>query len=880
MDWVVAVILLVLVVIGGSLAGLVALSKARRALREIAALRVLVGSMQATGPAAYAAPEPAAVPLPAVPPEPVSQPEAALAFEVPPDVPQATAEDGPPLAAPAPVAAPAGMDLELLLTQRWGVWVGAVALLLSAVFLVRYVVAHSTVGPGARCVMTGLLGVALVGAAEWMRRRPTPALALVDYAPSALAAGGVGALFAAAYAAGPLYALVSPVAGFVLLGAAGVAGLALSLRFGPLVGALGLAAAFGTPALVATDDPSLPGLFAYLLVVTAASWAVVRLTAWTWLGWAAAAGGAAWVLLVTLGVSAPSGVWAAGLFVPAATALSLALLPGAALEHPVGRRFAWAPMLMLGLAGVALAAAAGARGGDPVVRAGLLLLAPIAMAKGWREPRLAWLPLVSAGLAVLTLLVWALPAWQAAGEAVSIEGVVQAVLPGTWAPGVIRPLLICAALVALLHAVVGLAGERMTPRPLPWAALAAGVPVVVLGVAYAQVGAFQSQPAWAVLALACAAGLAFLARLARRGAVVPVQRAGVYATGVVAALALGAAILLDDAWLTLALALLLPGLAWIEASADLPPLRRVALVVAGVLLVRLILNPWVAAYAVGTTPMFNGLLVAYGLPALCCGVAAWRFRRRADDRLVAVLEAVTCAFGVLLLVLEEHHAAHGGQWVDWDVGPGEQAWQVSGLGAVAVLLQAVAAGRGRPVLDATWRLIGGVALAGGVFLLVRNPFMVSDGVGTGLVLNGLLPAYFIPAALAALALRGGNVPVRLLGGYALLAVFVGVSAEVRQVFHPGTTAFEEADIVDAELWAYSGAWLLLAAALMGAGAALRWRSLRLAGLALTGLVVAKVFLVDMSGLDGLWRVLSFLGLGLGLIGLGALYRRFAAKAAV
>jgi len=34
-----------------------------------------------------------------------------------------------------------------------------------------------------------------------------------------------------------------------------------------------------------------------------------------------------------------------------------------------------------------------------------------------------------------------------------------------------------------------------------------------------------------------------------------------------------------------------------------------------------------------------------------------------------------------------------------------------------------------------------------------------------------------------------------------------------------------------------------------------------------------VFLIDMAGLVGLWRVLSFLGLGLVLIGLGAAYRR-------
>jgi uncharacterized membrane protein len=52
------------------------------------------------------------------------------------------------------------------------------------------------------------------------------------------------------------------------------------------------------------------------------------------------------------------------------------------------------------------------------------------------------------------------------------------------------------------------------------------------------------------------------------------------------------------------------------------------------------------------------------------------------------------------------------------------------------------------------------------------------------------------------------------------------------------------------------------------------RALRLVGLAIIGLAAAKVFLLDMAGLAGLWRVLSFLGLGLALIGVGAVYRRF------
>ena len=46
-----------------------------------------------------------------------------------------------------------------------------------------------------------------------------------------------------------------------------------------------------------------------------------------------------------------------------------------------------------------------------------------------------------------------------------------------------------------------------------------------------------------------------------------------------------------------------------------------------------------------------------------------------------------------------------------------------------------------------------------------------------------------------------------------------------------------------------------------------------AGMGLLAVVIAKIFLVDMSGLDGLWRVAAFMGLGLSLLGLAWLYKR-------
>ena len=45
-------------------------------------------------------------------------------------------------------------------------------------------------------------------------------------------------------------------------------------------------------------------------------------------------------------------------------------------------------------------------------------------------------------------------------------------------------------------------------------------------------------------------------------------------------------------------------------------------------------------------------------------------------------------------------------------------------------------------------------------------------------------------------------------------------------------------------------------------------------LAVLVVTALKVFLLDMAGLTGLYRVGSFLGLGLSLIGIGYIYQRF------
>ncbi|MDB5371365.1 MAG: putative rane protein, partial [Belnapia sp.] len=717
------------------------------------------------------------------------------------------------------------------------------------------------------------------------RRRPAadrPNIPWPDQAPAALAAGGVAILFGATYAAGVMYALLPPLLGFALLALVALGGIALALLFGPVVAAVGIAGAYLTPALVETADPSLPGLFLYLLAVTAAALVVLRQVGAAWLGWCATFAAAAWVVAGDMIAGGSADLWSPALFAPAAAALHVFLLPPAALDSTLGRRLVFLPFAVL--AAALLVMVPGAEGLAPAC--GILLFSVAGLARAMREPRLVLLPWVAALAGLLLLLGWTIPGWLPADEAVTIDGVVQALLPiNPWPPEALLPFLSVALLLAALHAAAGVFQERRAPNPVAWAALPAAVPVLVLLVAYARVRGFALDARWALAALALAGGLVGLATLAQRDTRrdtqrdTASQRAGAHAAGALAALALGAAMVLSDQWLTLAVALFLPPLAWVEGRSGLLPLRKVALAVAGLVLVRLLLNWNLAGYDFGTTPVFNGLLAAYGVPAASFALTAWMFGRRRDDLVVAVLEAGALVFTCALVVLEIRHAMTDGVPLDAsNLAFREAALQLTALAMLATIARWLD-GRlgGRPMLAWGWRLLLGLVVALGAWLVVENP---TQEAGVTLlpwpVFNELALGYAVPAALVGLAVRavGAGWFARILAGYALLGGFAWVTLEVRHHFHPVEMSLDLEPIFGAELYAYSGAWLGFGAALLALGIRQGVPALRLAALAAIGLTILKAVFVDMAELGGLWRVLSFLGLGLALIALGAVYRRF------
>ena len=353
---------------------------------------------------------------------------------------------------------------------------------------------------------------------------------------------------------------------------------------------------------------------------------------------------------------------------------------------------------------------------------------------------------------------------------------------------------------------------------------------------------------------------------------------GAYAVTVFAALSLTLTTTLENAWLTVALALELPAMAWIAARLDLPVLRRVAFVVAGIVLVRLIVNYRVLDYPIVGYPGLDWLIYGYGVPAVAFFSAARIFRRKSDDTLVTLLEAGTLAFTVLFITLEIRHLMSDGRL---DLPPydfAERSLQSLAWLAVAFPLYARRANDGRPVPRWGWRVLAGLALIQTVALQIvfGNPWLGGDEVGTWPIFNRLLLGYLAPGAFALLfmrtARRRGDRRVALAAGIiALVLGFVWINFEIRHAFHGSVL---RGATTNAELYAYSVGWLVYAGILL---ALALWRgdvASRYASLAIVLLTAVKAVFLDMAELTGIWRALSFLGLGLTLVAVSYLYRRY------
>jgi uncharacterized membrane protein len=855
---------------------------ARLAAIESAIVALAAGAATPTATTATASLPPSSPASEQSPPTPESRhgigerPQAAAPLPMPDPQQRAT------VPSPLPPLPPA-MSLEQRLGAQWAVWVGGLALALGGIFLVRYSIEQGLLGPRVRIALGALLATALIIAGEWARRGERLAgIAGLPSAhiPSILTAAGTTVAYADIYAAHALYGFLAPGTAFILLGMVALATLAAALLHGPALAGLGLVGAYATPLLVVSDRADYWSLYMYLAVVTAAAFALARLRMWRWLAIAAIGLSVMWTL-PGVGVVSVEALGAHIFHVAIAFALAAALIVAGLLWGPDAQPGRIDPVSSAALSVYLLVAACLvlASRHDPVAFGAFVALVTLTIAISWRSDAAAGTIPVAALLAVLVIVRWALDLDLAHLLAPSSLTAGGAPKPETVEPGWHLALGIG---FALLFGVTGYYAQGRSQQPLVpmlWSGSAVFAPIAILAALYYRIAEFAVSIPFSGCALLLAALFAMATeRLGKRQPHPGIAAAGaLFATGAIAALALSLTMALERGWLTVGLALIVPGVAWVSQRRPLPALRVFAAVIGVIVLARIAWEPRIVGGNVGATPIFNWLLYGYGIPAAAFWLGGHLLRRRRDDVPARMIDSGAIVLTLLLAFLEIRHFMNAGDVYRPGSGLAEVALQVCVGLAMAIGLERLRQRTNSFVHDIGALAIAALAFAAIVLGLAvgENPLFTGEPVG-GRFVNLVLLAYAVPAMLAAaLALLWrATRPPQYSAAAAVTAVALALgylSLQVRTLFRG--EVLTRGSMTDAEQYTYSVVWLAFGVILLAAGVGLRSSAVRFSSAAVVIMAVLKVFLVDMRGLAGIYQALSFLGLGIVLLGIGWLYQR-------
>ena len=794
-------------------------------------------------------------------------------------------EQVPETPASASTASPADGEtkpgLEERLGTRWVVWIGGLTLALGGVFLVRYSIEAGLLGPGVRVLLGGLFALALLATGEFTRHQESIAsIAPLRIAniPAIVTAAGTVVAFATVYASYALYGFLAPASAFILLGIVALGTLAAALLHGPGLAGLGVVGAFVTPVLVSSGTPDYWSLYVYIAVVTAAAFGLARIRLWRWLALTTIGFGAVWMLF---DIAVPNTLGAHAFDIVTSFALAAALVVTGFLFGPSAEPGRLEPISSISLAvflfGAAVLVLNTNHADAAMIVFALLVAATFVVA--WRAES-ATGAVGAAGL--LVFLIFA--EWAIRGNP-DLAIVPGGPLPGIGARADDGSIALHLASAAIFAAGFGCAGFFAQGRSIAaivsviWAAAGVFTPLALLVALYARIAHLDRSIPFAIIALFLAAAFAAATELLTKREQRPGQTiaAALFATGTLAALALAFTFALEKGWLTIALALMSLGTAWISMKRPIPFLRWLAAILAGIVILRIGYEPRIVGSDIGTTPIFNWLLIGYGIPALSFWLASVFMRRRGDDAPLRAVEAAAILFTVLLAFMEIRHYVSGGNVYLRQSGLIEVGLQVCVALAMAIGLERLRVRTGSIVHNigaVVLTLIAGLTIIFAQFFF-ENPLFWRIAISDPFI-NVLILAYAMPAVLAlllsyAVAGRRAAFYANSIAGFALALALAYVTLEIRRLYHG--PILSQGVTSDAEQYTYSVAWLGFGVALLAAGLLLPSQRARLASAIMIAATILKVFLIDMSNLTGAYRAFSFIGLGLVLVAIGWLYQR-------
>ena len=770
------------------------------------------------------------------------------------------------------------------LKENWVLAAGAVSLSLAGVFLVQYGAERGYLTPFWRVMAAFAFGILLMIGGEYLRRRfgDDDKDSATQFLPSALSGAGLLTLFAAVLSARVLYDLIGPGAAFAGLALVSTAGVIFGWFYGPVLTVVGILGATSAPYLIggSSDETWLMQYYFALIALTAL--AIDTMKRWAWVSVLAllATGGSMW--FVFLGAGYPEH-FMAGLLILTIGAIVIpqrALVPnhsgapllaifwGGRAEFPTRVSFAVT-------ANLAAAAFAVSLIGTQIADAYLALLVLVAMLLAttlwmWRAPALAdhpILPVVSFLGVVISQALVSGPLHETMLNAVSRP-------PETAPPATLWHLMA----VAIIGTFLTFWRMPRAATPLLWALAAASLaPVTVFLLEFLwDPGRVYGAPLWSLTVIGTAAVMTLLAERAIR-LKVPDARliTSLFAVAALSLIGLSLFLVLTKTALTLGLATMILLVVLLDRRFELPVLAYYAALGAAVITYRLIIDPGLD-WAMGHNTSLLQVVLAYVGTGAVLGVA-WGVVRTRHARLGSILEStVWILAAALVLVLFERLLPRSSFESHWGLGLLAALWATM---ALAQIHRMKGAARFERYLRIA--LAGVLTLLAVVILSVRFAFFspLDGDLVLGLPFFSSLALAYLPLAIV-LGLGAWKIamPKALRITLALLSVgylFAYLALSIRHLWRGPDLSV--AGVSDPELYTYTLAMLLISAGTLLVAFWKRADWLRKVAMVGIGLTIAKVFVVDMAGLSGLMRVLSFMGLGLALLALTWLDRVTSAR---
>ena len=749
------------------------------------------------------------------------------------------------------------IDWMALFQQYWMVLLGGVCLVFAGIFLVRYSIESGMLGPTARISLGLFFGVCLIIAGEKLRRSGR----LEAGVHAVFVASGSLVIYSALLVGFHLYELISAQAAFAGMALMSALSMLLALKHGPMMAGMGLLGAYLVPILVSTGSNNIEAALLYSFIVTCSSLWLQRYIYRDWLWWGTWVGAIGWFVLSLDLPDMAQGVRALYLAALAYAGVALSFsglkLGKVDADQFPGRDILEQITVVITALAVSLAVILHIEKLNELSYPAIVLL-PVVAALIARNnlPLLRLLPVIALMpiIAELFSMDVSFSDWKITIEPMA-ENLQSAYIT---------------MLVLVTAAFAGIGGKEFVKNRHPgyWASFILFMPLIAIVFAYLRISGMQDGLLWALPTFVIAGLYAYLLTVwCSKKQSVEVEAAIAIASQ--AAIAVGCFFAFSEVTLTLILAVQLIGLAYIDRKihvAVLPVIMKVMLVL---VIIRLTFNPWVALYEVSSLTL---LLTYIGCLASC--VLATR-EVQGRPELIVWLNTASAHLLVLTLAVFTRYMLYGGDIFAKEFNLTEASVYVCSWAAVGIIYEWKS-----NCLEHFKKWYRGLAMlhiyaAAGLYvlynLLLHNPLWHAESIGSVPVFNVLLIGYGIPVVLAVVVYKRIEDLKKIAGLISVIGLYMFATLEIRHLWNGGIPL--NTPVKEGELYTYSLVWLLISVAIMVLGAYKNNSDAKKAGVVALLVVVAKAFFWDMRDLDGLWRVVSFLGLGLSLLGIAYLFNK-------